>query len=323
MRLGIIDFGTNTLRLDIFETDEKSYNCIYDFMIPSKIVENTVGKSLSQEGIEHVVQAVEEHQQACRHYRCDRIECFSTASLRYIDNADDVLEQVEFRSGIKIRMISGDEEAHYDFLALKSVIADETGTGCDLGGGSIQLFTFNGNGPTKSKSFPLGSSRVAAKFVKNAIPSNEEVTAIKACVKENLKAESFVPFSKTLFAMGGTAKAIKKICGKLDPKGEEISISGMNRIIEYFTRNPERAEDIITEEAPNRVRTLVPGMAVLTAVMEYMGCEIMDVQTVGVREGFLESVLSGEITNEPNLLDILLGSVQKEKKKSFDISDLL
>ena len=88
MRIGIIDFGTNTLRLDIFETEDESYRLVYDNAIFSGIVENTVGSSLSQDGIEHIIQSIEEHQAVCRHYRCDRVECFSTASLRYIDNAD-------------------------------------------------------------------------------------------------------------------------------------------------------------------------------------------------------------------------------------------
>ena len=108
MRIGIIDFGTNTIRLDIFEVDGKNYSIIFDNAIFSHIVENTIGSSLSQDGIEYVIQAIEEQQAACRHYRCDRIECFSTASLRYIDNAADVIDQVAFRSGINIKMISGD-----------------------------------------------------------------------------------------------------------------------------------------------------------------------------------------------------------------------
>ena len=58
MRIGIIDFGTNTLRLDIFETEDKEYRSIYDFAIYSKIVENTVGTSLSQDGIELCAEAV-------------------------------------------------------------------------------------------------------------------------------------------------------------------------------------------------------------------------------------------------------------------------
>ena len=186
MRIGIIDFGTNTLRLDIFETEDREYRSIYDFAIYSKIVENTAGTSLSQDGIEHIIQAIEEHQQACRHFRCDRVECFSTASLRYIDNAADVLEQVEFRTGMKIRMISGDEEAEYDYLALRSVVDAPSGIGCDLGGGSLQVFTFDENGPIKSASYPLGSSRTAKRFSKGAVPTMEEISAIKKCVAESL-----------------------------------------------------------------------------------------------------------------------------------------
>ena len=58
MRIGIIDFGTNTLRLDIFETEEGAYRSIYDNAIFSRIIENTEGASLSQDGIEHVIQAI-------------------------------------------------------------------------------------------------------------------------------------------------------------------------------------------------------------------------------------------------------------------------
>ena len=77
MRIGIIDFGTNTIRLDIFEVDGDNYSIIFDNAIFSHIIENTVGNSLSQDGIEYVIQAIEEQQAACRHYRCDKIECFS------------------------------------------------------------------------------------------------------------------------------------------------------------------------------------------------------------------------------------------------------
>ena len=45
MRIGIIDFGTNTLRLNIIETEDSEYRSIYDFAIYSKIVENTVPKT--------------------------------------------------------------------------------------------------------------------------------------------------------------------------------------------------------------------------------------------------------------------------------------
>lgn len=309
MRIGIIDFGTNTLRLDIFETEEREYRSIYDFAIYSKIVENTVGTSLSQEGIEHVIQAIEEHQQACRHYRCDRVECFSTASLRYIDNAEDVLEQVEFRTGIKIRMISGDEEAEYDYLALKSVLTEPSGIGCDLGGGSLQVFTFDEKGPKKSASYPLGSSRTAKNFVKGDIPTLEEISAIKNCVAKSLETTGIEPAGKILFAMGGTAKAIKKLYNAAIEKGEELSLRNVNVMLKLLSEAPEEAKELISGIAPKRIRTLVPGLAVLAGVMEKAGCEGMKIYSVGVREGFMESILNDDAKPEQSLLDLILGSI--------------
>ena len=309
MRIGIIDFGTNTLRLDIFETEEREYRSIYDFAIYSKIVENTVGTSLSQEGIEHVIQAIEEHQQACRHYRCDRVECFSTASLRYIDNSEDVLEQVEFRTGIKIRMISGDEEAEYDYLALKSVLTEPSGIGCDLGGGSLQVFTFDEKGPKKSASYPLGSSRTAKNFVKGDIPTLEEISVIKNCVAKSLETTGIEPAGKILFAMGGTAKAIKKLYNAAIEKGEELSLRNVNVMLKLLSEAPEEAKELISGIAPKRIRTLVPGLAVLAGVMEKAGCEGMKIYSVGVREGFMESILNDDTKPEQSLLDLILGSI--------------
>lgn len=309
MRIGIIDFGTNTLRLNIFETEDREYRSIYDFAIYSKIVENTVGTSLSQDGIEHIIQAIEEHQQACRHYRCDRVECFSTASLRYVDNAEDVLEQVEFRTGIKIKMISGDEEANCDYLAIKSVTDEESGIGCDLGGGSIQVFVYDENGPQKSKSFPLGSSRTAKRFVKGEIPTAKEIEAIKTCVHDSLSESGFSSVGGTLFAMGGTAKAIRKLYNATIKKSDEITLSDTNLMIQLLTEKPEEASELIADIAPNRKRTLVPGMAVLAGVMEKMGCDKMKIYSVGVREGFMESILNDDSKPEPSLLDIILGSI--------------
>ncbi|MBR3611152.1 MAG: hypothetical protein IKL57_06840 [Oscillospiraceae bacterium] len=309
MRIGIIDFGTNTLRLDIFETEDREYRSIYDFAIYSKIVENTVGTSLSQEGIEHVIQAIEEHQQACRHYRCDRVECFSTASLRFIDNAESVLEQVEFRTGIKIRMISGDEEANYDYLALRSISDSESGIGCDLGGGSIQVFTYDKNGPVKSASYPLGSSRTAKRFVKGEIPTAEEIADIKKCVGDSLSETGFVPCCGTLFAMGGTAKAIQKLCKTAMGKSGKLFLSDINIALSLLSERPDEALELIADVAPKRKRTLVPGMAILAGVMEKMGCDGMEVHAVGVREGFMESILNDDSKPEPNLLDLILGSI--------------
>ena len=307
MRIGIIDFGTNTIRLDIFEVDGDNYSIIFDNAIFSHIIENTVGNSLSQDGIEYVIQAIEEQQAACRHYRCDKIECFSTASLRYIENADSVVEQVAFRSGINIKRISGDEEAAYDYRALKRASGCKSGVGCDLGGGSLKVFTFDENGPTKSKSFPLGSSRMAKEYVSGEIPTAEEAAEIMRRVKSELAGAGFAPVGGRLLAMGGTAKAVNRLYRFTTKNSGALSTETLSAMLGVICEQPEEAYDLLSDIVPKRAHTLAPGLAVLTALTEYMNCSEMDVYPVGVREGFLEALLEQPPQEPDDIISYILG----------------
>lgn len=307
MRIGIIDFGTNTIRLDIFEVDGDNYSIIFDNAIFSHIIENTVENSLTQDGIEYVIQAIEEQQAACHHYRCDKIECFSTASLRYIDNADSVVEQVAFRSGINIKRISGDEEASYDYRALKRASGCESGVGCDLGGGSLQVFTFDKNGPTKSQSFALGSSRMAKEYVSGEVPAPEEAAAIMSRVKDELSAAGFAPAGGKLLAMGGTAKAVNRLYRLTTKSSGAIGAAELDAMLKVLCEQPEETVDLLSDIEPRRAHTLTPGLAVLTALAEHMGCSEMEVYAVGVREGFLEALLEQPPEEPEDIISYILG----------------
>jgi exopolyphosphatase/guanosine-5'-triphosphate,3'-diphosphate pyrophosphatase len=308
LRIGIIDFGTNTLRLNIFEAEDDERNMIYDGVVYSRVVENTVGSRLSQEGIEHIIEGIEEHQSVCRHYRCDRVVCFSTASLRYLENADDVAEQAAFRTGISIRRISGGEEAEYDYLALKRATGMEAGVGCDLGGGSIQVLLFDKNGLTQSASFPLGSSRMAKAHVAGDFPTAEETAAIGEEIRAALKKEAFPPAGGALLAMGGTAKACLKLYHRaLHREGGTIPLSELKGMLTALCAEPEESLELLAELASGREKTLAPGMAVLIGAAEALGCDRISVFDVGVRDGLLESLLKEGIPPVGGIFASLLG----------------
>ncbi len=308
MRIGIIDLGTNTLRLNIFEAEDDERHIVYDGVVYSRVVENTVDNRLSQDGIEHIIEGIEEHRNVCRHYRCDRVVCFSTASLRYLENADDVVDQVAFRTGISIRRISGDEEAEYDYFALRRVSGAESGIGCDLGGGSIQILLFGKDGLIKSASFPLGSSRMAKAHVAGEFPTAEETVAIKGEITAALKKESFPSAEGVLFAMGGTAKASLKLYRQaLHKDGSVILLGEMEGMLTALCGEPEESLELLAELAPGREKTLAPGMAVLIGAAEYFGCDRISVFDVGVRDGLLESLLKEGIPPAGGIFASLLG----------------
>lgn len=137
----------------------------------------------------------------------------------------------------------------------------------------------------------------------------EEISAIKDCVAKNLAATGIEPAFGTLFAMGGTAKAIKTLYNATIEKGDVLSLKNVNIMLKLLTEAPAESKELIAEFAPKRIRTLVPGLAVLAGVMEKAGCDGMKIYSVGVREGFMESILSDDSKPEPSLLDFILGSI--------------
>lgn len=312
MRIGIIDFGTNTLRLNIFEADGDERPVVYDGVVYSRVVENTIGGRLSQDGIERVIEGIEEHANVCRHYRCDRVQCFSTASLRGLENADDVAEQVAFRTGIAIRRVSGDEEAGYDYLALRRASGAESGVGCDLGGGSVQVFLFDKNGPVKSASFPLGSSRTAKARVAGDLPTAEEIAVIRDEITAALKKEGYPRAGGPLFAMGGTAKAALKLYHRaLRKEGNMIPLAEMEGMLRALAAEPEESLELLADLAPGRERTLAPGMATLIGAADYLGCGTVAVFDAGVRDGFLEGLLKEGPAPAGDILSAILGAAGK------------
>ena len=109
--------------------------------------------------------------------------------------------------------------------------------------------------------------------------------------------------------MGGTAKAIKNLYNATIEKGDRLSLRNVNIMLKLLSEAPEEAVELISVIAPKRTRTLVPGLAVLAGVMEKAGCDGMKIYSVGVREGFMESILNDDSKPEPDLLDLILGSI--------------
>ena len=109
--------------------------------------------------------------------------------------------------------------------------------------------------------------------------------------------------------MGGTAKAIEKLYNAAIEKNDILSLKNVNIMLKLLTEAPAEAKELISAFAPKRIRTLVPGLAVLAGVMEKAGCDGMKIYSVGVREGFMESILNDDSKPEPSLLDFILGSI--------------
>ena len=64
---------------------------------------------LNREGVCEICSTLESFKKVLEHLQIEQCSVFATASLRNIDNTEEVIAQVKKKTGMKIRLISGEE----------------------------------------------------------------------------------------------------------------------------------------------------------------------------------------------------------------------
>ena len=144
MRYGLMDIGSNTIHAVIYELDGAKWKKVLSEKEYAEIISYVEDQRLSADGIERLAQAVESLQRLFTALPCDKTFYFATSALRALKNGDAVLEQVKQQTGIEIAVISGQQEAYYDYVSLKHYLKQPKALGLDLGGGSGHVILLPG-----------------------------------------------------------------------------------------------------------------------------------------------------------------------------------
>ncbi|MEG1869445.1 MAG: phosphatase, partial [Oscillospiraceae bacterium] len=233
------------------------------------------------------------------YFEISGIYTFATASLRNINNTQQVLKQIKKTTGIDIDIITGEEEARLDFIGATHMLNVTDGLLVDIGGGSTELVDFKAGKILSAVSIPLGSLNTYKQYCTKLIPTVEEQAAISdAVIKELKKLKQINKEKHSLFCgVGGTVRATKKINNEvfgIMPSNNKILCSDLTEITKELTENPITGLDLILRIAPDRLRTIVSGVTILRTIADYFSGDEILVSSYGVREGYLYGKILGE-----------------------------
>jgi hypothetical protein len=96
----------------------------------------------TEQAIERAVTALRDFRAIALGAGAERILAVATAAMRDAENGPLLIERIRRETGIRIRVIPGDEEARYGFLGAVSGLPVSHGLAFDLGGGSMQVTRF-------------------------------------------------------------------------------------------------------------------------------------------------------------------------------------
>ena len=295
-RYGLMDIGSNTIHAVIYELDGQKWKKVLSEKEYAELISYVEAQTLSEAGVERLCQAVESLQRLFLALPCVKTCYFATSALRSLKNGEAVLRQVQMRTGVEITVISGQEEAYYDYVSLKQYLKQPKALGLDLGGGSGQLFCYRGGVLTDSSSYEIGCLRLYNQYVSGVLPSAKERSAICKQVRELLQRGP--DFSKTgmdtLYIMGGTGRACAKLFQSLQGLGKSddgcwITVAQLKELVSTVQELGLNGVRIINRLFPERLCSIMPGLLAIMTVAEYTGVKKVCIIKEGIREGFLIS----------------------------------
>lgn len=292
----VIDIGSNTIRLVVYTLEDGRLRQALSSKSTAGLAGCVEDGALSEEGVEKLVSVLLRFRRVLELLPGCRVFPFATASLRGLSNTPEVLERVRRETGFDIDVITGREEAIFDYRGAVGRMNEQSGVLVDIGGGSTELVFFRSREVISAQSLPIGSLNLFSRFVSGVIPEGKELRemcteALRLIGPAIPKKGSYVV--EPLCGVGGTARAAHAL-SQAAGGGESYSPSFLRGILSQAESSPRKLMRRILKIAPERVHTLVPGVVILSAVVELCRPETIVTSSYGVREGYLEYQLEKE-----------------------------
>ena len=190
MNIGIIDIGSNTIRLNVYESNNHSFHLLFSKKENVGLISYINKNNLTLEGINKLKQCLLRLKKTLDTLGIHIIDAFATASLRNLDNKDEVLAIISNTVNIHIVLLSGTTEGNLSFKGAMHQIEQPEGLYIDSGGASTEFVFYKHYNNLATYSLNIGSLNLFNKYVKKVIPTKEETIQIQKRVQAELESIS-------------------------------------------------------------------------------------------------------------------------------------
>ena len=292
MKCAIVDLGSNTIRLSLYNTLE---NGGFETLFSKKYMAGLAGYVshgiMSNDGINQACAVLLDFKILLQQLSVKDMHVFATASLRNIKNTEKALETIKRRTGLSVDVIEGSEEGILGYYGALYTTDLKNGMMFDIGGGSTEFVRVKNGKVKKSQSISIGSLNLFHNHVSGLWPDKKEQKAIAKRISKRLDAVDFPKKApEKVCCVGGTCRAILNIVNYHFNKEENnriITKEEFNKILKILLKRDAASRNYILKLCPDRVHTIIPGMLVVKEIIERLHCEKIWVSRYGVREGYL------------------------------------
>lgn len=276
--VGVVDVGSNTVRVLVTDGENTLLSEREMLRLGADI---ELHGAIPAEKLERTAAVVSRLAAKARAAGAEAVEVLITSPGRQASNGAELRDVVAGASKCPARILTAGEEGELAFLGALSAASQPASRRVavvDVGGGSAQVVVgTRRDGPQWTRSIDLGSQRLTSRMLSADPPGAEAVAA--ACDEVDRYLEGLdAPLARTALAVGGSARAVKRIVGPrlgAHELEDALALLGETPIAKLSRRYD------IDEE---RARTLAAGTVILAELQHRLGVSLRVVRK-GLRDG--------------------------------------
>lgn len=306
MKYALIDMGSNSIRLTVYDIDQLNFKILFKGKVMAGLAGYVKDGALTPDGIDCACQALLQFQHTLKLLQIHNLAVFATASLRNISNTDQAVRKIRLVTGIQVEVLSGELEAEYGFSGACSDVAIRDGLFADIGGASTELVLSKDSTIQNAYSIPVGSLKLYRNCVKKILPGKEAQRQIRETILQTFdnSGATHIPAQEHMVCVGGTARAALRLCRKLYDLPDHcrcFSHEQLTALATYLCKGDKKSTDLILRYEPERIHTLIPGILILSYLADRYKVKDITVSHYGVREGYLHQKIQTTLTDSTEL----------------------
>ena len=165
--IGIIDLGSNSLKLLIAEQrHSNNINVLFERKHQIRLSDYYIDDipNLSAIGIYKLVLSIQNFNEKCKSFNCDKVIVVATETLRKCANKDIVLSEIKKETGLDVKILSGYEESYLGYISTINTLNYNNYFLVDMGGASIEIALVKNKKFKNYASLPLGPIPLSSRF---------------------------------------------------------------------------------------------------------------------------------------------------------------
>lgn len=285
-----IDIGSNAVRLLIKCLNEpgstEPLSKVQLVRVPLRLGEDAfVDGRISKKKSKQLISLMKAYHELMEIYEVEAFRACATSAMRDAENGMELVEKIYEKTGIKIEIIDGREEAQLissDLIRALSGQEEETFLYIDVGGGSTELNLVRGSDLIESRSFDIGTIRQLSGKVRDE--ERESFGTYVQHLKETYGTLRLV----------GTGGNINKLL-RLGAPSERANIcnlpvANLRAVADELRQYTPVERMLIFRLKPDRAEVIVPAADIFLLVAEITQATEIIVPTKGLADGIVDSV---------------------------------